>query len=248
MNIEIFETKQQGIVYAADAIATAIRTAQQQSRHFVWGLPTGSSPIPIYAALVSMHRQEGLSFENVITFNIDEYYPLVKEDSNSFYSYTHHQLLHHVNIPAASVFYPYCSVTPTEVAQECSRYDAAIAAAGGFNLLLLGIGSNGHIAFNEPGTPFDTYTNLVTLSAQSREAAVTDFGSLEAVPPQAISIGIRHVMGAKNVILTAWGSAKAGIVQQALKGNVTDGVPASCLQRHSNCCFVLDKAAAELLQ
>jgi glucosamine-6-phosphate deaminase len=248
MIIEKYTTKQAGVEAVAKNIALAITAAQQNGRSFVWGLPTGSSPIPIYAALVRMHRQEGLSFENVITFNMDEYYPLAKEDSRSFYSYTQHHLLSHANVPAENVFYPYCNITPDEVAQECSRYDAAIAAAGGFDLLLLGIGGNGHIAFNEPGTPFDTYTNLVTLSAQSREAAVTDFGSLEAVPPQAISIGIRHVMEAKNVILTAWGSAKAGIIQQALKGNITDAVPASCLQRHSNCSFVLDEAAAALLQ
>jgi glucosamine-6-phosphate deaminase len=247
MGIEIFKTKQEGIEYAVNTIASAIQTAQQNGRHFVWGLPTGSSPIPIYAGLVQMHRQDGLSFENVVTFNMDEYYPLSKEDVRSFYSYTHHHLLHHVNIPVENIFYPDCAVAPDEVAQECSRYDAAIAAAGGFDLLLLGIGSNGHIAFNEPGTPFDTYTNLVNLSPQSREAAVTDFGSLEAVPQQAISIGIRHVMEAKNVILTAWGSAKAGIIQQTLKGNITDAVPASCLQQNSNCCFVLDKAAAALL-
>ncbi len=248
MIARVLSAKQQGILYVADTIATAIRTAQQEGRRFVWGLPTGSSPIPIYAELVRMHRQEGLSFENVITFNMDEYYLLAKDDPRSFYSYTHHHLLHHVNVLPENIFYPYCSVAPDEVVQECSRYDAAIAAAGGFDLLLLGIGSNGHIAFNEPGTPFDTYTNLVNLSLQSREAAVTDFGSLEAVPPQAISIGIRHVMEAKQVILTAWGPAKANIIQQAVKGSITGAVPASCLQGHSNCCFVLDEAAAVLLQ
>jgi glucosamine-6-phosphate deaminase len=248
MKIEKFTAKQEGIEYTVDTIATAIKAAQQSGRFFVWGLPTGSSPIPVYAGLVHLHRQEGLSFENVITFNMDEYYPIAKEDARSFYHYTHHHLLHHVNVAAENIFYPDCGVAPGAVAGECSRYDAAIAAAGDFDMLLLGIGSNGHIAFNEPGTPFGTYTNLVNLSPQSREAAITDFGSLDTVPPQAISIGIRHVMAARQVLLTAWGSAKAGIIQQAVTGSITEAIPASCLQQHSNCSFVLDEASAALLQ
>ncbi len=247
MTIERYISKQAGVDAVAATIAQAITSAQQEGRSFVWGLPTGSSPIPIYTELVRRHREEGLSFENVITFNMDEYYPLAKEDARSFYSYTHHHLLNHVNVPPGNIFYPDSSVLPGGVAGECRRYDAAIAAAGGFDLLLLGIGSNGHIAFNEPGTSFDTYTNLVNLSAQSREAAITDFGSAEAVPPQAISIGIRHVMEARQVILTAWGGAKAGIIQQAAKGIITEAIPASCLQQHRHCCFVLDEAAAALL-
>jgi glucosamine-6-phosphate deaminase len=248
MRIELFATKQEGIEYTVNSIALAIRAAQQGGRHFVWGLPTGTSPIPVYAGLVQLHRQEGLSFENVIAVNMDEYYPLAKEDARSFCNYTHQHLLHHVNVRAENIFYPHSAVAQDDIAQECSRYDAGIAAAGGFDLLLLGIGSNGHIAFNEPGTPFNGYTSLVHLSLQSRQAAMADFGSLEAVPRQAISIGIRHVMEAKQVLLTAWGAAKAGIIGQAIKGPISETIPASCLQQHRNCSFVLDEASAAALR
>ncbi|MCC6762407.1 MAG: glucosamine-6-phosphate deaminase [Chitinophagaceae bacterium] len=244
--VHIFDTPLQGSVFAAAQIAQIIREKQQVGLPCVLGLATGSTPITLYKELVRLHKQEGLSFANVITFNLDEYYPLEQEAVQSYWSFMHRNLFDHVDIPAANIHIPNGEWKQEDIKQHCLAYEAQIDALGGIDLQILGIGNNGHIGFNEPGSSIYSKTRLVNLENSTRIANSKDFQNISKVPRLAITMGISTILKARKIILMAWGF-KAGIVARSVEGDVTEQVPASRLQQHNDCLFVIDAQAASEL-
>jgi glucosamine-6-phosphate deaminase len=243
---EIFGNSKEGSRYVAREIADLIKQKQALGQKCVLGLATGSTPITMYAELVRLHKEEGLSFSNVVTFNLDEYYPLQKDAFQSYWSFMHRHLFNHVDIDAANIHIPNGSLPKSEVKNHCLQYEQMIADAGGIDLQVLGIGNNGHIGFNEPGASIFSKTRLINLENSTRIANARDFQNIARVPRLALTMGISTIMNAKRVILMAWG-LKAPIVAKSVEGHVTEQVPASILQQHNNCTFVLDElSAAEL--
>jgi glucosamine-6-phosphate deaminase len=228
----------------AREIADLIRARAREGRPCVLGLATGSTPVSLYAELVRLHREEQLSFAHVTTFNLDEYYPLAPDHAQSYRRFMRTHLFDHVDLDPARTQLPSGTVPKSEVDAHCTAYEAAIAAAGGIDLQILGIGRTGHIGFNEPGSPRHSLTRLVTLDPLTRRDASADFGGDQATPRHALTMGVRSILNARRVILMAWGQHKADIVRQAIEGEVNSRVTASFLQEHSNALYVLDDAAA----
>jgi glucosamine-6-phosphate deaminase len=210
----------------------------------VLGLATGSTPKTLYAELVRMHKEEGLSFKNVISFNLDEYYPIERDAYQSYYRYMHRLLFDHIDIDPNNVHIPNGEWPKEEIKQHCAAYDAAIEAAGGIDLQILGIGNNGHIGFNEPGSSLYSKTRLINLENSTRLANTYEFSNISEVPRLALTMGIGTILKAERIILLAWGPGKAPVIQKAVEGHVTEHVPASLLQHHPNCSFIVDEAAA----
>lgn len=244
--VEIFSTPKEGSIFAATEIAKTIRARQMEGKKCVLGLATGSTPITMYKELVRMHREEGLSFHNVVTFNLDEYYPLEREAVQSYWSFMHRNLFDHVDIKSENIHIPDGGWNQKEIKKYCLAYEAAIDAEGGIDLQILGIGNNGHIGFNEPGSSIYSKTRLVTLDNSTRIANAKDFQNISKVPRLAITAGISTIMKARRIILMAWGF-KAPIVARSVEGAVTEQVPASLLQQHNDCIFVVDDQAASEL-
>ena len=243
-------------VFASSAVASRtvaaevgrlIRERQREQRKVVLGLATGSTPIAFYAELVRLHREEGLSFSNVVTFNLDEYYPLAPEHAQSYRRFMQTHLFDHLDLPPDGTNVPSGSVSQAEVDAHCRAYEQRIRDAGGIDFQILGIGRTGHIGFNEPGSPQHSRTRLVTLDPLTRRDAAGDFGGAAHTPRYAITMGVRTIMEARRVVLMAWGQHKAAIVRTAVEGEVTPQVTASFLQEHDNALFVTDEAAAGAL-
>ena len=231
----------------AHEIADLIRQKQTEGKPAVLGLATGSSPKTVYAELVRMHREEGLSFHNVVTFNLDEYYPMEPTSLQSYWRFMREQLFDLVDIPDGNYHVPEGNITSDQVSQYAKRYDAEIEAAGGLDFQLLGIGGNGHIGFNEPGSLVNSHTRLMMLDNSTRAAASADFGGLPKTPRKAITMGVSSILNARRVVLLAWGERKASVIRGAVEGLVTELNPASYLQTHRNALFVIDEAAASEL-
>ena len=231
----------------AAEIAALIRERAAAGRVAVLGLATGSTPVRLYRELIRLHREEGLSFKNVITFNLDEYHGLTRAHPESYWRFMHEQLFNHIDIPAENVNVPDGTVPRAEVFAACRAYENKIRAAGGLDLQILGIGRTGHIGFNEPGSGRDSRTRLVTLDSLTRRDAARDFLGEANVPRHAITMGVGTILDARKVVLLAWGEAKARVVAQAVEGAPVESLPASFLQGHPDVRFVLDAAAgAEL--
>lgn len=231
----------------AAEIAALIRERQAEKRPVVLGLATGSTPVSVYAELVRLHREEGLSFANVTTFNLDEYYPLPAEHVQSYRSFMRRHLFDHIDIDPQRTHLPSGTVAKAEVDAHCAAYEAKIRAAGGIDFQILGIGRTGHIGFNEPGSPRHSLTRLVTLDPLTRRDAAGDFGGNDATPRHALTMGVRSILDARRVVLMAWGQHKAEIVRTAIEGEVNSQVSASFLQEHPAALFVLDTAASGAL-
>lgn len=231
----------------AREVAGLIRLRQQEHRTVVLGLATGSTPIAFYAELVRLHREEKLSFAHVITFNLDEYYPLAPDHSQSYRHFMRTHLFDHVDLVPENIHLPSGSVVQAEIDAHCRAYEEKIRAAGGIDFQILGIGRTGHIGFNEPGSPPHSRTRLVTLDPLTRRDASGDFGGEEHTPRYALSMGVRTILEARRVVLMAWGQHKASIVRTAVESEVSAQVTASFLQQHDNALFILDQAAAGAL-
>lgn len=230
--------------YVAGQIAGLIRDANAAGRSCVLGLATGSTPTGVYAELIRLHRDEGLSFKRVITFNLDEYFPMPPGSLQSYVRFMHEHLFDHIDMDPANVHIPDGTVAAADAAEFCRQYERKIRDAGGLDLQLLGIGRTGHVGFNEPGSPADSGTRLITLDKLTRLDAASDFFGEEYVPRRAITMGVGTILGAKRVILMAFGEGKAKVVRQAVEGPVTASIPATFLQQHKDCLFVLDPPAA----
>lgn len=242
--VEIYETEDEGCKDVAKEIATLIRQKKQEGKNCVLGLATGSSPIGVYSELVRMHKEEGLSFSNVITFNLDEYYPMAKTSENSYNYYMNEVLFDHVDIKRENINVPDGSIERDKIKEYCKAYEQKIDAVGGIDLQLLGIGRTGHIGFNEPGSNISSYTRIIALDDITIDDASENFGGINNVPKGAITMGVGSIFKAEKVILLAWGSNKASIIKKAVEDRVTDDVPASFLQGHKNVKFVIDIYAA----
>lgn len=243
IDVKIYPTAVEGSVYAAQQIADLIKQKASKGEMVVLGMATGSTPIKMYAELVRMHREEGLSFKNVITFNLDEYYPIDKDAYQSYWSFMHRNLFNHIDIDPKNIHLPNGNAPKAEMKNYCASYEQAIEAAGGIDLQILGIGQNGHIGFNEPGSSILSKTRLVNLENSTRLANSYEFETITKVPRLAVTMGISSILKAKKIILLAWGN-KASIVAKSVEGNVTESIPASILQQHNDCTFVIDQAAS----
>jgi len=200
----------------------------------------------MYKELVRMHKEEGLSFKNVVTFNLDEYYPIQKDAFQSYWSFMHRHLFDHIDIDPADIHIPDGELPKEKIKEHCIQYEQMIEDAGGIDLQILGIGNNGHIGFNEPGSSIFSKTRLTNLDNNTRIANSREFQNIAKVPRLAITMGISTIMKAKRILLMAWGF-KAPIVAKSVEGHVTEQVPASILQQHNNCTFILDEQAASEL-
>jgi glucosamine-6-phosphate deaminase len=245
----IYEDPKAASKSVAVEIADLIRSKQKEGKNCVLGLATGSSPKTVYAELIRMHREEGLSFKNVISFNLDEYYPMEPDALQSYWRFMKEQLFDHVDIPKENYFIPSGNIPQKQIEEYCKSYESKIESVGGLDFQLLGIGGNGHIGFNEPGSLINSKTRLMMLDHSTRAAAVLDFGGeLIKVPKKAITLGISKIMQAKRVVLLAWGERKAGKISEAVEGSVTEHNPSSYLQNHPNVLFVVDEAASTELK
>lgn len=245
--VKIFDSPRTGSSWVAGEIAQLIRSRQQEGKPCVIGLATGSTPKSLYQELVRMHREEGLSFKNVITFNLDQYYPMERDALQSYHYFMRKNLFEQTDIDPANYHLPDGMIPKDQVKQHCQNYEKQIEAAGGLDLQILGIGVNGHIGFNEPGSSLYTKTRLTTLDNSTRLANAYDFGNMSEVPRMAITMGISTILKSKRIILMAWGQGKAPVIQQSTEGDATETVPASLLQHHDDSVFVIDRAAASEL-
>ncbi len=245
--VKIWDDSVEASRHVARSVALAIRQRHQEGEQIVLGLATGSTPIKVYEELVRMHKEEGLSFQNVVTFNLDEYYPMTREARQSYWRFMHEYLFDHVDILPANIHIPDGTVPMEQVADYCERYEKLIDLAGGIDIQLLGIGRTGHIGFNEPGAWETSPTRMVRLDHLTRHDATKDFQGEDDVPYRAITMGVGSIFKARTVYLMAWGQHKAHIVQQAIEGEISTSVPASFLQKHPNVKVILDKSAAEEL-
>jgi len=242
--VKIWDDSKSGCNHVARSIALAIRQKQQDGEKIVLGLATGSSPIKVYEELVRLHREEGLSFRNVVTFNLDEYYPMAPDAQQSYVRFMKEYLFDHVDIPKEHIHIPDGALVMQDVDAFCRQYEKKIQEHGGIDIQILGIGRTGHIGFNEPGSWEDSKTRLVRLDNLTRRDAIKDFIREENVPYRAITMGIGTIMGARTIYLMAWGSHKASIVREAVEGGINPSVPASYLQEHPNVKVYVDEPAA----
>jgi len=243
----VWEQSSEVSLAVATEIADLIRSKQAAGQTCVLGLATGSTPIGVYAHLVRMHQEEGLSFQNVITFNLDEYYPMQPDELQSYVRFMNEHLFDHIDIQPGNVNIPNGTLPPDEVADFARGYEQKIQDAGGIDLQLLGIGRTGHVGFNEPGSSETSLTRMIWLDTITRMDAASDFFGIENVPKRAITMGVGSIMAARRVIMMAFGEGKAPIVAEAVEGEITPVVAASFLQNHANCNVMLDAAAAASL-
>ena len=244
---KIFSTSVDGSLFVADRIATLIRSRQNEGKPCVLGLATGSTPTRVYAELVKMHKEEGLTFKHVYTFNLDEYYPMQPDAIQSYVRFMNEHLFNHIDIPKENIHIPDGTLPKDKVSFFCMDYEKQIGELGGIDIQVLGIGRTGHIGFNEPGSSERSLTRLITLDQVTRIDAASDFFGEENVPHKAITMGVGSILKAKQVIMMAWGEGKAAVIKRALEGEITDQIPSSFLQKHADCLVVLDEAASSEL-
>lgn len=242
--VTVYKDQQVASKVVAQRIASLIRQKQKAGSFAILGLATGATPVGVYAELVRMHKEENLSFQNVITFNLDEYFPMQPQAAQSYVSFMGEHLFNHVDIQRENIHIPDGTLMKEQIATFCLEYERKIEALGGLDMQVLGIGRTGHIGFNEPGSAPNSGTRLVTLDDLTRRDAARDFGGKENVPTKAITMGIGTIFKAKEIILMAWSKKKASIIKKAVEGEISSEVPATYLQLSQNVEFVLDEDAA----
>lgn len=248
VSTSIFEDSNKASYDVAKEIVDTMLQKQRQGKNFVLGLATGSTPIKVYEYLVEFHQKQNVSFYNVITFNLDEYYPMTPESIHSYVRFMNEHLFDHLDIKKENIHIPDGTLKGAEnIRAFCEEYEQRIEAFGGIDLQVLGIGRTGHIGFNEPGSILSSKTRMVRLDRVTKLDAASDFFGLEHVPQRAITMGVGTIMAAKKVILMAWGEGKSKIVKEAVEGAIRETIPATFLQQHQNCNYVLDEAAASQL-
>jgi glucosamine-6-phosphate deaminase len=245
--VNVFNTSEEASKFVARQIADLIKSRQAENKHVVLGLATGSTPTRLYAELVSMHTKEGLSFKNVYTFNLDEYFPMQQDALQSYVRFMNEHLFNHIDIPKQNINIPDGTLPKEKVGDFCREYENKIDKLGGIDIQILGIGRTGHIGFNEPGSTEKSLTRLVTLDQVTRIDAASDFFGEENVPRKAITMGVGSIMKSRKVYMMAWGEGKAGVIKKAVEGSITDSVPSSFLQKHPNTLVVLDGASSSEL-
>jgi glucosamine-6-phosphate deaminase len=245
--VKIFPDLKQGSLFVAQQIAGLIREKQKSKEKCLLGLATGSTPRSLYTELVRMHKEEKLSFKNVITFNLDEYYPIDNYALQSYNRFMRTHLFDHIDINPKNIHIPNGEIKKEEIKSHCQEYERKIKEAGGIDLQILGIGNNGHIGFNEPGSAIYSKTRLITLDNSTRIANAYEFANISQVPRLAITMGISTILKSKKIILMGWGEGKAVVIKKAVEDDISESVPASLLQNHDDVTFVVDEAAASEL-
>lgn len=245
--LRIYSNPDPGSEYVARQIADVIKEKQSRGQKTILGLATGATPKGVYRNLINLHQNEGLSFRDVITFNLDEYYPIEPTHELSYVTFMHEQLFNHIDMAPENIHIPCGTLKRDEIEGYCNVYEQKIRDLGGLDIQLLGIGRTGHLGFNEPGSVPESLTRLVDLNEITRNDAIDDFGGIENVPVQAITLGLKAILNAKKIFLVAWGDRKAEIVQKALEGTVSSDVPASFLQSLPTVEYILDQNSAALL-
>ncbi|GGG40606.1 glucosamine-6-phosphate deaminase [Hymenobacter glacieicola] len=240
----IYADSERASVAVAQQIAELVRQRAAEGRMCVLGLATGSTPTRLYEELVRLHQQQGLSFRNVISFNLDEYYPMAPDSLQSYVRFMREYLFDHLDIESENIHIPDGTVPQEQVVEFCRQYEEQIQQAGGIDLQVLGIGRTGHIGFNEPGSGATSRTRLITLDHITRTDAASDFYGEENVPRRAITMGVGTILEARHIVLLAWGEGKAAVVKRMVEGDPTDSVPATYLQQHPHVQVVLDEAAS----
>lgn len=243
----VFQTGRDLARHAAHMIARLIRERSELGQTTVLGLATGSTPVGTYRELIRLHREEALDFSHVVVFSLDEYYGLLPENPQSHRRWLQEHFLQHVNVKLENTHALDGQIASNDVELHCRRYDEAIQSAGGFDLVLLGIGRNGHIGYNEPYSMRKSRTRLCTLDPITRLSAASDFFGESNVPLQGLTVGLSPILAARHVLLLALGEHKSSIMRETLEGSITDRVPASFLQEHSDVRALLDLPAAAML-
>ncbi len=228
----------------AAEIADLIRSRAAENRSAVFGLATGSTPLRLYAELIHLHRAQGLSFTNVVTYNLDEYLGLPRGHPESYWQFMHFNLFDHIDMRPENIHLPDGSTAEEDLASYCEAYEQSIREAGGIDLQILGIGHNGHIGFNEPGSQSDLRTHVAELSEMTIRNAAQSFGGAEHVPGRALTMGVRTILDARRIVLLAFGESKAEIVRRALTEEISPDLPATYVGAHPDASFYLDQAAA----
>ncbi len=247
--VKVYPTKEEAAKEIAAEIAALIRARAAEGREAVLGLATGSTPVVLYKELIRLHKEEGLSFKNVTTFNLDEYYGLDGTHDQSYRYFMNSELFDHVDIDKEKTHVPDGTVPPDRVTEMCEKYDADIKAAGGIDIQILGIGRTGHIGFNEPPCGPETRTHQVKLNDLTIKdnARLFFHGKIEEVPTSAVTMGVGTILDSRKIVLLAWGEGKADIIYKSLMEPPTEKCPASWLQKHGNCVFAVDADAASKL-
>ncbi len=242
--ILILDNHIQAANWIAETVAALIKAKNAKGEKAVIGLATGSTPTNVYKELVRKHKTEGLSFKNVITFNLDEYYPMEPHRLQSYVRFMNEHLFNHIDIDPKNIHIPDGTVRKESISEFCNNYENLIEEVGGIDIQLLGIGRNGHIGFNEPGSDRNSKTRLITLEHSTIADAASDFYGEDDVPRRAVTMGISTILKARQIILMALGEGKSKIIREAVEGSITNHVPASFLQKHANTIVLLDKASA----
>lgn len=245
--VTVSENQNVASVDVAQRIATIIKQKQEKGETAVLGLATGATPVKVYKELVRLHKEEGLSFQNVVTFNLDEYYPMKPDADQSYVTFMKKNLFDHIDIPVENINIPDGTLQENEIHAFCEAYEQKISSLGGLDIQLLGIGRTGHIGFNEPGSAPNSGTRLVILDDLTRRDASRDFGGKENVPTKAITMGVGTIFKAKEIVLLAWNEKKAEIIKKAVEGEISAEIPATFLQLSPNVEFILDEGAASQL-
>jgi glucosamine-6-phosphate deaminase len=244
----IFTDSKKASAKIAQEIAGLITQRHEKKEMVVLGLATGSTPMKVYEELVRMHKEDQLSFQNVITFNLDEYYPIHPSSLQSYVRFMNENLFDHIDIKKENINIPDGQIEVKGIDKYCKSYESKIDSVGGIDIQLLGIGRTGHIGFNEPGSSMQSSTRLITLDSITRVDAASDFFGQENVPRTAITMGIGTILKSKKILLMAWGEGKAPVVQRTIEGEVSEKIPATYLQNHNNTVAILDEAAAAELK
>ncbi|MFV0520890.1 MAG: glucosamine-6-phosphate deaminase [Mangrovibacterium sp.] len=239
----VFSDKNEGSAFIANEIASTIKANNEKGERTVLGLATGSSPLAIYKELIRIHKDEGLSFKNVVSFNLDEYYSIQPDDKLSYNYFMNENLFKHIDILSENTFIPDGSIDVSDINKYCQDYEQKINSFGGIDIQLLGIGRSGHIGFNEPGSIIGSQTRFVRLDSRTIEDAAKDFGGEANVPHRAITMGVRTILNAKRILLVGWGKSKSPILKQMIEGEVIKDIPASFLQTHDNVTICVDYPA-----
>ncbi|HSI34956.1 MAG TPA: glucosamine-6-phosphate deaminase, partial [Tepidisphaeraceae bacterium] len=242
--VTVYKTSTEAAAAVARDIADLIRARASAGATAVLGLATGSTPTGLYDELIRLHKDEKLSFKNVITFNLDEYWPMNPDELQSYVRFMREHLFDHIDIDPKNVHIPDGTIPREQIAAFCANYEKQIRDAGGLDYQILGIGRTGHVGFNEPGSPRDSKTRLITLDLVTRLDAASDFFGEWNVPRKAITMGVETILSARKVVLMAWGEGKAKVIRRAVEGEITNQVAASYLQQHPNARIVLDSASA----
>ena len=243
----IFDKKENAELLIAEEIIKLIKKNNKKNKKTVLGLATGSSPKGVYNKLIEIHKKEKVSFKKVVTFNLDEYYSISKDHKQSYHQFMDENLFNHIDIDRDNIHIPDGDMDKKMVDKFCKEYEKKIKSFGGIDIQILGIGANGHIGFNEPGSNLNSITRLVKLDYQTRHDARLNFNGIKNVPSSAITMGIKTILASKRIILMAWGKSKSNAIKKAVEVRQNVKVPASLIQSHHNATIVLDKDSSSLL-